>query len=98
MIAPPNCYHNWEGVRSLYGLDGYSIVESPHCTKSEERTITRSWRERLFSWPWRPWQTMKTVTVQVADEYIYVTDGMIMCHPVIAQQLRDALPLQGAAL
>lgn len=22
-------------------------------------TVPRSWRERLFSWPWRPWQGRK---------------------------------------
>lgn len=22
-------------------------------------TVRRTWRERLFSWPWRPWQATK---------------------------------------
>lgn len=35
---------------------------------------SRTWRERLFSWPWRPW--VKWVTV--ADGSVSIRDGQII--------------------
>ena len=91
MIAPP-LHHNHDGVASLYGLSGYQIIEESHCTKGEEYIVSRSWRERLFSWPWRPWATTKVVTVRVPDEKVYVlNDSVIVCHPTIAAELRARL-------
>ena len=51
-------------------LDSYTVV-----TRTEIHR--RTWQERLLSWPWRPWQTFKNVTV--------------VCHPSTAYRLRNEL-------
>ena len=71
------------------------IIESNHCTISEQRRVPRSWKERLFSRPWRPLQTHKTITVQVPDPHVYMLEGLrgplLICHPITAITLREQM-------
>jgi len=50
------------------------IIETPLFV---ENTLRRSWRERFFSWPWRPW--VKSHTVQSPSMARLGYD--IFCHP-----------------
>lgn len=74
---------------------GISIIESDHLTVQEECTNQRSWRERLLSWPWRPWQATEVIIEQVPDPNVYWVKGRaaIVCHPAIAQCIREAIAL-----
>lgn len=68
-------------------LTGLRIIESPHLTVP--RTVTRTWRERLFSWPWRPWRA--TRVVQAPDPSMYqMAGGLLVGHPVTINRLRRA--------
>ncbi len=71
---------------------GMRIVESVWCTVPEEHVVSRPWRERLFSWPWKPWVAEKMVVVQVPDKQVYVMGHSIICHPVVAKQIRAEFP------
>lgn len=40
--------------------------------------VKRSWRERLLSWPWRPWRKTKFVrNALFADGSVYVSGGRL---------------------
>jgi hypothetical protein len=67
------------------------IIECPLCTAIEQRQMRRSWRERLLSWPWRPWVATKEISVEVPDERYYTFGNVVVCHPAVAQQLREEL-------
>jgi hypothetical protein len=79
-----------EGVAVPYDdrMLGLRIIESPLLTKDEQRTVGRSWRERLWSWPWRPWQATKVITVLVPSDQILRTPGALIMHPMMAERLR----------
>jgi len=64
---------------------GYKIVESLHLT--ETLTKPRDWRERLFSWPWRPWVRFKTEDVPYRGA-VRIGDNTLLMHPVTVQALR----------
>jgi len=67
-------------------IDGVVIVESEWMTVSE--TVGRSWKERLCSWPWRPWR--KTKVVQAPSDKVYrMNTNTLVCHPVVAEQIRN---------
>ncbi len=56
----------------------------------------RSWRERLFTRPWRPWRATKWVVPKIPDPNIYVSNiepwgKRIYAHPVTAQRIREHL-------
>ena len=38
----------------------FHVYYTPYATKEE--TVTRTWKERLFTLPWRPWQKDKLQT------------------------------------
>lgn len=72
---------------------GMQIYESPWITVSEDCIMRRSWRERLFSWPWKPWVAEKTIVMQVPDKHVYIAGNNVYCHPVIARQIREQFPI-----
>ena len=59
---------------------GRRVIVSPHLTKR----VPRSWRERLFSWPWQPWRATKAVP---SDE-VLLMDGMLVMHPATYVMLK----------
>ena len=70
------------------------ILESPHMVVTlPPEKVKRSWRERLFSLPWRPLQTHYTVVRHVPDPNVYRIAGpsgpILVCHPVTAHELRE---------
>lgn len=61
--------------------------------------VLRTWKERLFSWPWRPWQRTKEIpnrkllkiningfTGMLPTEEVYVA------HPMIINEIRRSIP------
>ena len=47
------------------------IIETPYAIEHKE--VKRTWRERLFSWPWCPW--VKTKIVE--QPAIYILDSRL---------------------
>lgn len=74
-------------------LPSFDLRESVYCTVSEERVVRRTWKERLLSWPWKPWVAEKTIFIQVPDEHVYqIGRYTFVCHPAIAKQIREQFP------
>jgi hypothetical protein len=55
------------------------LIQNSLLTKTE--LVKRTWVERLFSWPWRPWQKWKAIQVP-SDEMIGVGSTFFV-HPAI---------------
>lgn len=67
----------------------FAIIESDLCVVEREVTVERTWKERLFSLPWRPLRTTKVVVERHPDPMLRMLgDGIIVCHPAVAFQLR----------
>lgn len=62
---------------SLWGIP---VIESPLLTKTILVTHQRTWRERLCSWPWRPWVKEFTTSHVVPSDEVFVIncDGVFM--------------------
>ena len=65
----------------------YKIIEAPSLVIKTDIVIPRSWVERLFSWPWRP--HIKTKTIVRIDPNCYINGDKLLCHPVIAQVIKQ---------
>lgn len=50
------------------------------------RMVVLTWRQRLCSWPWRPWVGTRTYTTKVPAIYRF-DNGDLLMHPEIAAQL-----------
>ncbi len=79
-------------LNDLFQYSGYKVIENPFMVKpGEPKELKRSWRERLFTRPWRPWVRTKMVATYVpSDEVLQVSNHTFIMHPVLARQLREA--------
>lgn len=67
-------------------LMGMPVVVLRPVTES----VLRGWRERLASWPWRPWQRRKIIVTpppMKPGEY-YIAGGLIYCDEIGLDRLR----------
>ena len=74
-------------------LAGMRIIESAYLMEpGEPRVERRTWRERLWSRPWRPWVATRTVIPQVPHRgALRLSDGTLVMHPATVKQLHDTL-------
>lgn len=57
--------------------------------------VQRTWKERLITFPWTPWKSIKIEHKQKPAMYEY--DGVIYCHPSLAHKVNSILSLQDDA-
>jgi hypothetical protein len=68
-------------------LAGLKLTQSHYLATT--RTVNRTWRERLFSWPWRPW--LATRIERIPDPSLYQLGGdTLVGHPATIERLRRA--------
>ena len=75
----------------MINFGGCRVIESVYLTEMGEPVIVRrSWRERLFSRPWRPWKATKTITPQVPMKGGYcLADGTLVMHPETLRRVKE---------
>ena len=66
------------------------IIADANLTEDGEPCeVSRTWKERLFTLPWKPLQKTKTVIPQVPSKQIYgFPDGRWVMHPDTFHQLK----------
>ena len=69
---------------------GVKIVTSIHMVvDGEPYEVPRTWKERLFSRPWRPMRKTRTEIPKVPSrEALQLPDGSLVMHPAMATELR----------
>lgn len=72
-------------------LSGVQIVESPYMMVSREKQVRRTWRERLFTVPWRPLRTHNTVMEHVPNPDLVKVGHIFYGHPETVRKLRDRI-------
>lgn len=75
-------------------LMGYPVIYSVYCGTYEDKIVPRTWRERLLSRPWRPWEKTKTVNEFVPNVLMVGSPPIIVAHP----SLKDAVEAEVAKL
>ena len=66
----------------LGGLSGLELIVDNYMPKY--RWIKRTWRERLFTRPWRPWVSKR----QVQTEYAYIFRNHIILSPEASKTIK----------
>jgi len=68
------------------------LIESPLMVKRVEKTVPRTWKQRFFERPWRPWQKIRIQIEMVPMEKVYMINGeMIIGHPATIQKIKEEL-------
>lgn len=67
---------------------GFKIIKNVLLTKAgEPYEVNRTWKERIFTLPWRPLQAKKLVTPQVPSDDILRHGNKLYMHPETADKL-----------
>lgn len=53
--------------------------------------IKRTWKERLFTRPWKPFKTVKTIIPLVPMTKVFMHDDCWIMHPDILDELKKQL-------
>jgi hypothetical protein len=74
-------------------LLGLKVIESPYLEQDgTPYDVRRTWRQRLFSRPWRPFVTTYTVVPRVPLEgFVQLNPHTIVMHPVTLRRLKEQL-------
>lgn len=58
--------------------------------------ISRTWKERLFTRPWRPWIKTKQITVEDTEMLVmYKVGNVIYCHPDVMEKVKQRILMEG---
>lgn len=77
-------------MATLHGLD---IIVHPGV--NVRKTRHRTWRERLLTWPWKPWESCQDYTVAedlLRDGQVLKLDGRLMMNRATYNRLLNELP------
>lgn len=76
-----------------WDFSGVKIFTSPHLTERKHYFVKRTWKERLFSRPWKPFKKTNTLYYDAPrTDYLVYDDGRtIICHPVMKDALEQEL-------
>jgi hypothetical protein len=66
------------------------VIENPGMLDE----VCRSWRERLFSRPWKPWRRTK----MVPSHEVLIYGSMVVVHPEVGRELRAGVDGGGVGL
>lgn len=73
-------------------LNGYRIVEDINRTVAgEPYKVKRTWKERLFTWPWNPLRSNNTIIPQVPSNEVIQFEDYLVMHPDIAKVFKESL-------
>ena len=68
---------------------------SEHMVEAHYVDRVRSWRERLLSWPWRPWLRLEQVrSVRPSSRAVMIDERTVVMHPATYETLKAVARLQ----
>ena len=75
-------------------LNGIRVLVDPNLTEAGEPVKTkRTWRERLFTLPWRPFMGTKTHIPRVPSRNaIRLPSGDLVVHPAMFEEIKRQVP------
>jgi hypothetical protein len=77
-------------------LNGQRFYPNELLSVPRNEEIERSWKERLFSWPWQPFKKTKYVTKWVASDEIICFNGTYYAHPDTIEKIKAAIENRNA--
>ncbi len=75
-----------------YPFFDIEIIASSDCLVRCDQVVARTWRERLFSWPWKPFRPTKIVTHYEPDPNLFmIGPNRYVGHPATIARLQARL-------
>lgn len=76
-----------------YHLNGWDVYSDPLMTTTEVDYVVLSWKERLLSWPWKPWKKSYRVVLTVASDKVILDEEnrRMYAHPHAVMRMSQAI-------
>lgn len=73
------------------GLTGLNIIEDKNLVIQDGiTTLNRTWKERLFTRPWKPWIATKEIANMIPNPDVFIIKGKtVLAHPATAQKIKE---------
>lgn len=68
---------------------GYKVILEPELVDMKIVPVQRSWPERIFSWPWNPWTSTKTVMLKTPHKDALIYGDTMIIHPQAFEHLKQ---------
>ena len=86
-----------EGTQDQGTLCGCKLYANPALlTIHKVEPVRRTWRERLLSWPWKPWVAERLEITMAPDPNLYRAGAVIVGHPETIKAATAHLAAQAA--
>lgn len=73
-------------------LNGFQIIEDERLTiNGDPYKVDRTWKERLFTLPWRPLRSFRYQRDQIPSTQVIQNGNKLIMHPAIAKALHDSM-------
>lgn len=77
---------------TITALNGIRIVTDSNMVEPGAAVeIKRTWKERLFTRPWKPFKTVKTIIPLVPITKVFMHDDGWIMHPDILEELKKQM-------
>ena len=73
---------------------GMSLFKNPSMVVQRNEIIRRTWKERFFSLPWRPWIATRLIIHYDPDPRVYIYGNRLIAHPDIIEKLINQLDIK----
>jgi len=67
------------------------VYEDTNAVENVYEDVKRTFKERFFSWPWKPWVTHKRVCVGTRPAGFIFNSRLLICHPIFWAQVKDSI-------
>ncbi len=81
----------------MLDIQGVRVIENANLViQNGHKYVRRSWKERLLSWPWKPWDDFKRVPNMEPDPKLISMPGAfgaptLVGHPETMRRLKSRL-------
>jgi len=78
-----------DAINSVPKTPHLELFESVHAAEYYVEWVDRTWKERLFSFPWKPFKKTKPVTK--AKPLMFRAGDKLIYHPSLRYQLEESI-------
>lgn len=77
----------------------YKIIENINLVDVKINVVNRTWKERLFTLPWKPWIKIRVIKKVIPKDAVYIINNcgdyglekVLVCHPAMTERLKKSL-------
>lgn len=75
-------------IKDAIAFGDFLILVNANLVTREPEEVKRTWKERLTTFPWRPWENTKIEPVDRPSKEIIRHGNRLIMHPIVYEELK----------